>query len=157
MLSVKYIISVIRCYHLALSQLLHAAYFLSTEFEEAALEPYCHKDVRLALPAQRTTWQEAAMIANAEGNQEACVQRGVCPLTSSSLPSLGHSVGQGLPQANVDQSQHQSPMNFSNSFFFFFCTYFIYFCPPQQYLTMTSTILLCISFLKSSRVCSLGQ
>lgn len=146
-------ISAINCHHLALSQFLHAAYFQSTAFEETALELYSHK---------RTMWQEAVMIDNAkkEKTGRVCAEGNLSPPISlipsfSPQPWTCHRLGASSDRC-WQKSQHQSPMNFSSSFFFF-CTYFIYFWPPRQYLTMTSTISLCISFFESSRVCSLGQ
>lgn len=163
MISVKDMISVIRCHHLALSHFLHAAYFLSTVFEETALKLYSHKDVRMALPAQRTMWQEAVMIANAKKEKprrvraEGSLSPDIFLIPSPSpqpwrLHRLGASSGRCWPK-----SQHQSPMYLSTTFLFSSCTYFIYFWPPQQYLTIASTISSCISFIESWTVCSLGQ
>ena len=96
-------------------------------FEETALELYCHKDVRMALPAQRTMWQDAVlMIANAKKEKpgRVCAEGSPFPYISlipsrSPQPWTLHRLGAASGRCRP-KSQHQSPMNFSTSFFSFF-------------------------------------
>lgn len=162
MLSEKYVISVISGHHVALSPLLHAAYFQSTVSEETGLELYCHKDVRMAVPAWRMMRQAAVLVASAKKEKpgreraEGTLSPDVFLVPSlSPQPWTHHRTGASSSKC-WPKSQQQLPINFSTSFFFFL-TYFMSFWPPPHYLTMTSTISFCISFFESSRVCSLEQ
>lgn len=136
--------------NLALSPLLHAAYFQSTVSEETGLELSCHKDVRMAVLVASAK-EEKPGRERAEGSLSPDV------FLVPSLLSLGHATGQECLQANVDQRVNSNYQLISLLPFFFFLTHFTYFWPPRHYLTMTSTISLCVSFFESSRVCSLEE
>lgn len=112
----------------------------------------------MGLTGQKTLWQEAVLITSAKRDQEGWCSEG------SLLPDIfffsSLSLVLGTPQSRGFLCRcwpkGQSSV-FCQHFFYFCCTYFIYFWLPAQYLTMTSVYSLFNTLFESSKVCSPGQ